>query len=94
MQVVRFGPASTLVSRGIVNPHDQPQKKNLNLTDFEGGFDGVRVELTKVGLEHVGILEKYRGPWLYQGVQSVEEDESYRHRRPVCEIVTKEVIDY
>lgn len=63
------------------------------LTDFEGGLDSIRVEPTEVRLEYVGILEKYRSPWLYQSVQSVEEDEPYRHQRPgVMRTVTKGVI--
>ena len=62
-------------------------------TDFEGGLDGIRAELAEVRLEYVGILEKYRSPWLYQSVQSVEEDEPYRHQRPgVMRTVTKGVI--
>ena len=53
-----------------------------NLTEFEGGFDGVRVELTKVGLEDVRILDEYRSPGGDQRVQSVEQDEPYRHHHP------------
>ena len=61
----------------------------LGLAGFEGGFDGVWAELTKVRLEHIGVLEKDRRAWLDQRVQSVEEDEAYRHVR-----VTKGAGDY
>ena len=58
-----------------------PVGKRWDLTGFEGGLDSIRVKLTKVGLKDVGILDEDRSPGRDQGVQSVEQDEPYRHQR-------------
>ena len=65
-----------------------------DLTGFEGGLDGIWVELTEVRLEHGCILVEYWRPWLYEGVQSVEEDEPYRDLHRLCKLdrVTKGMI--
>ena len=47
-----------------------------DLTEREGGLDGVRAELTKVRLEHGRVLHEDGRAGSDECVQSVEEDEA------------------
>ena len=48
--------------------HLRTARTERNLTDLEGGLDGLRTEDTEMGFEYVRVLDEYGGSRLYQGV--------------------------
>lgn len=64
----------------FISPREREREMEpLNLTDFEGGLDRGWVELTEMRLKDARVLDEHGSPGCDQGVQSVEEDEAYRH---------------